>query len=126
VWVSLDGGWQGQRNFELFFLSSQGNATLRLYDYNLNLLATSPTQVDHAQINYVGTPGNTVFLRISGTNPDVTLKVTETISVENVTVTEPNSGTVNAVFNVTLSGPVTQNVVVSYSTANGTALAPGA
>jgi uncharacterized membrane protein YciS (DUF1049 family) len=47
------------------------------------------------------------------------------ISINNVTVTEGNTGTVNAVFTVSLSSASTQVVTVNYATANGTAVAPG-
>jgi hypothetical protein len=46
-----------------------------------------------------------------------------TLSIDSVSVTEGNAGTVNAVFTVTLSSPVSQPVTVKYSTADGTALA---
>lgn len=46
-----------------------------------------------------------------------------TVSIADVTVTEGNSGTKNAAFNVTLSGPATTVVTVAYATANGTAQA---
>ena len=47
------------------------------------------------------------------------------ISITNVTVTEGNTGTTNAVFTVTLSAPTGHTVTVDYATANGTAVAPG-
>lgn len=49
---------------------------------------------------------------------------TVSISVANATVTEGNSGTVNAVFGVTLSAASSQTVTVSYATADGSATAP--
>jgi hypothetical protein len=45
------------------------------------------------------------------------------IAIDNVSVSEGNSGTVNAAFTVTLSQPTTSTVTVSYATANGTATA---
>jgi hypothetical protein len=48
-----------------------------------------------------------------------------TLAINDVTVVEGNAGTVNAVFTVTLSSSFTKTVVVNYSTANSTALAPG-
>ena len=45
------------------------------------------------------------------------------ISINNVSVAEGNSGTTNATFTVTLSAASGQVVTVSYSTANGTAIA---
>ncbi|HWT02707.1 MAG TPA: Calx-beta domain-containing protein [Pyrinomonadaceae bacterium] len=46
------------------------------------------------------------------------------LSVNNVTVTEGNGGTANAIFTVTLSPASGRQVIVAYSTANGTATAP--
>ncbi|MDZ7264392.1 MAG: S8 family serine peptidase [candidate division KSB1 bacterium] len=46
-----------------------------------------------------------------------------TISINDVSVTEGNSGTVNAVFTVTLSKTPDQEVRVDFATANGTATA---
>jgi disulfide oxidoreductase YuzD len=49
-----------------------------------------------------------------------------TISIEDVSVTEGNSGTTSSmVFTVTLSNPSYLTVSVTYSTTNGTAVAPG-
>lgn len=44
-----------------------------------------------------------------------------TVSINDVTVTEGNSGTVDATFTVTLSAASAQTVTVNYQTANGTA-----
>jgi hypothetical protein len=48
-----------------------------------------------------------------------------TVSVSDVSVPEPVSGQSYAQFTVTLSGPSSQTVTVSFATANGTAVAPG-
>ncbi|HEX8138617.1 MAG TPA: Calx-beta domain-containing protein [Pyrinomonadaceae bacterium] len=48
-----------------------------------------------------------------------------TLSINDVTVTEGNSGTTDAVFTVTLAAANTSAVTVQYSTADGTATAPG-
>src|SRR5439155_237922 len=48
-----------------------------------------------------------------------------TISINNATVTEGNTGqTVNAIFSVSLSAASPQSITVDYSTADGTATAP--
>jgi large repetitive protein len=47
------------------------------------------------------------------------------LSINDVSVTEGNSGTVNAVFTVTLSAASGQTVSVNYATADGTAAQPG-
>jgi hypothetical protein len=44
-------------------------------------------------------------------------------SVGDVTITEGNTGTLNAVFTVTLSAPFNQAVTINYATADGTATA---
>lgn len=49
---------------------------------------------------------------------------TPSITVANASVTEGNSGTVNAVFNVTLSFQSSQVVTIDYATADGSATAP--
>jgi hypothetical protein len=49
---------------------------------------------------------------------------TPSLVINNVTVTEGNSGTTNAIFTVTLSATSGQTVTVNYATANGTAVAP--
>lgn len=46
------------------------------------------------------------------------------LSINDVTVTEGNSGTVNAVFTATLSAASGQTVTVNYATADGTATQP--
>lgn len=51
--------------------------------------------------------------------------IVPSISVTDATVTEGNSGTVNANFAVSLSGISGNTVTVNYATANGTATAPG-
>jgi hypothetical protein len=47
------------------------------------------------------------------------------ISIDDATVNEGNSGTTDAVFTVSLSTPSAFTVTVNYTTANGTAVAPG-
>ncbi|MFO0848284.1 MAG: Calx-beta domain-containing protein [Gemmataceae bacterium] len=47
------------------------------------------------------------------------------VTIDDVTVTEGNSGTTNAVFTVRLSEPSTRTVTVNFATANGTALSGG-
>src|SRR5439155_1010051 len=45
------------------------------------------------------------------------------LSINNVSVTEGNAGTVQAVFTVTRTGPTDQVTTVNFSTADGTAAA---
>ncbi len=50
--------------------------------------------------------------------------VVPSMTIDDVTVTEGNTGTVSASFTVRLSSAATQAVTVSFATANGTATAP--
>ena len=52
-----------------------------------------------------------------------TTSLAGTLSINNVSATEGNAGTTNAVFTVTLSPASTQSVTVNFATANGTATA---
>jgi hypothetical protein len=53
------------------------------------------------------------------------VSTTPTISISDATVTEGNTGSVNAVFTISLSGTSSQTVTVQHATANGTATAGG-
>ena len=51
--------------------------------------------------------------------------VLQTLSIINTRLLEGNSGTTNALFQVTLSGTNSQTISVDFATADGTATAPG-
>ncbi|HBB33561.1 MAG TPA: hypothetical protein DC064_17615 [Cyanobacteria bacterium UBA9273] len=77
--------------------------------FTLNL--TNPTNATIADAQGVGTINN------DDTPP------LPTLSINDVTITEGNSGTSNATFTVTRSGSTTQSSTVNFATANGTATA---
>ncbi|MBD1211906.1 MAG: SBBP repeat-containing protein, partial [Dolichospermum circinale Clear-D4] len=63
---------------------------------------------------------------ILGTTTSATVNITDndlqpSISINDVSVTEGNSGTTNATFTLTLSHPSSQPITVNYATADGTA-----
>src|SRR6266850_2007293 len=58
---------------------------------------------------------------ISGPQPSVIVSAPPTIAINDVTVTEGNSGTTNAIFSVTLSAASSQTITVDFATADGTA-----
>ncbi len=71
-----------------------------------------------------------VFHSREGTNvPQLVVTYTRpslpTLSINDINVTEGNAGTTSATFSVSLSAPSAQPVTVSYSTADGSAVAPG-
>jgi glucose/arabinose dehydrogenase len=87
-----------------------------------------------ATISGLPTNGRTLYVRlwslVSGAweSEDFTYTASgsagsATLAINDVTVTEGNSGTRNAVFTVTRSGSTTSTIAVSYATANGTASA---
>ncbi len=64
---------------------------------------------------------NTVFVTFA----PATAPPAPSLSINNVSVAEGDSGTVAATFTVTLSAASTQTVTVNYATANNSAAAPG-
>src|SRR5262249_43706264 len=83
----------------------------------------------------LGEANETFFVNLSGANNatiadnqgvgTITNDDLPSIAINSVSVTEGNTGSVNAVFTVTLSIASTQTINVNYATANGTAVAPG-
>ena len=58
---------------------------------------------------------------ITPTGPTAPVVVTPALSVRDASITESNTGTTNATFTVTLSGPSTEPVTVNYATKDVTA-----
>ncbi len=123
VWVSFDNGWQNARKFEALFDSTQGTATMTLYNNNLQVIATSTSETAGSVLIGNGTTGTPYFLEISGSNPDVSLKITESLTASNASVTRSGTVTVPMVFSVVLSAPLKSAVTVAYTTADATAVA---
>ena len=124
IWISFDGGWDGLRKFQAFFPS--GSVSLKLYDFDfrgdLHLL-TQAQLVDGGSMSWVDaleTPAKPLFLQISGTSTNASVKIIDTLRVITQTVAEGNSAS-NVTLTVKLSGPQTAPVVVQYATANNTA-----
>jgi hypothetical protein len=78
------------------------------------------------EIFYVNlaTPGNATIADAQGVGTIVDDEGTPAISIADVSLTEGNAGTLDAVFTVTLSGSSASNVTVNYATSDGSALAP--
>jgi large repetitive protein len=82
------------------------------------------TEADETVIlTVVAGTGYTVGAPASATGTIVNVNP-PTLSIGDVSVIEGNSGTVNAVFNVTLSAASSQNVTVNFATADGSATQP--
>ncbi len=80
-------------------------------DETINLALTNPVNI------LLGTP-NTAVLTITDNEPPINL------TINDVTVTEPFSGTIAATFTVTLSPASASTVTVNYATADNTATNP--
>ncbi|MFM6478152.1 MAG: beta strand repeat-containing protein, partial [Microcystis panniformis] len=65
--------------------------------------------------------GSNVTLADNQGQGTITNDDSASIAISDVTITEGNSGTTNAVFTVTLSNPVDTAITLDYATANGTA-----
>jgi len=82
----------------------------------------------HPPVRTVGLPGSEQARPTAGTidiGAYERLSVVPSMTVDDVTVTEGNAGTVSAIFTARLSVAATQAVTVGFATANGTATAPG-
>ncbi|MBA2732119.1 MAG: lamin tail domain-containing protein [Acidobacteria bacterium] len=73
-------------------------------------------------VNLTNAP-NAVILDNQGQGTITDDDAAPSLSIDNVSVTEGNSGTTNATFNVTLSAASGQPVTVNFATADGTATA---
>jgi Ca2+-binding RTX toxin-like protein len=112
-------------------------------DYNIPLSTTFAAGSNTAVVNlntiddnlFEGATPETVIVNLTagsnytlGATPNATISIADndsrpTISVNNLNITEGNSGTTNGAFTLTLSNPTTEIVTVDYSTANGMAIA---
>lgn len=81
VWISFDGGWDGQRTIEATFDASQGSATMTLYNNAVQVVATSTPTATGAKLTFTGTSGAAYFLRISGTNSSVAISISDPVPV---------------------------------------------
>jgi hypothetical protein len=84
IWVSFDGGWSGLRTIEALFDSSQGSVTMKLYNNALQEVAIAGPTATGAVLLYSGQTGQPYFLRLSGTNPNVTVQMLDAVVPANV------------------------------------------
>ena len=83
--------------------------------------------LDEANETYtlnLSSPTDATIAVAQGTGTITDDDATPTLAINNVSVTEGNSGTINAVFTVTMSAASGRTVTVNYATANGSATSP--
>lgn len=126
IWISFDAGWDGLRKFQAYFAS--GNVSLKLYDIDrfgkLHQLAASSLVNGIPEIAFTDSPDTNpkppLFLQISGTSANASVKIIDTLRVVAQSIVEDST---NATLTVKLSGPQTAAVTVQYATANNSATA---
>ncbi|MDB5340672.1 MAG: hypothetical protein JWN70_6291, partial [Planctomycetaceae bacterium] len=126
--------------------SANGTATtpsdyVALAPTTLTFLPGETTKTVTVSVNgdLVNEPNETLFVNLTGSvnatiadgqglmtviNDDPVPPVTSTLSISDVTISEGNTGTTNAVFTVTLSAISAQTVTVLATSADGTANSP--
>jgi glucose/arabinose dehydrogenase len=101
---------------ETFAQNQNANAIRWGTLYNFRFDSDRPPQTSNATVGFYKT-GAPILVQVQGPN------LGPSISINDVTVTEGNAGTINANFTVSLSPASTDTVSVQYATANGLATA---
>ncbi len=86
AWVSIDNGIDGTLTAEADG-SGAGSTTLTLYDGNLHQIATSTGATGDLRVDWNGSPGTPYFVKVTGTNSDVDVRLTNLVSVAGGVVT---------------------------------------
>ena len=81
AWLSVDGGIDGTLTVEADG-SGAGSTTLTLYDNNLTQVATSTGTNGDLRVDWTGTPGAPYFIRVSGSNTDVDVRLTNLVDID--------------------------------------------
>ena len=103
---------------ETFAQNQNANAIRWGTLYNYRFDSNRPPQTTNATVGFLKT-GAPITVQIQGPTPDTG----PTLSINDVAVTETDSGTTTANFTVTLSPASSQTVTVQYATADNTATA---
>ncbi len=124
-WDTPGGGGDFDLTIEATFVPSATN-------HAANVTSLAQFWLDNPTSNFgllmeaqnAGSNGEVQFVsREDGGNPSprLVIEYIPTLSINDVTVTEGDSGTTSAVFTVTLSSASSQTVTVNYATSDGTA-----
>ena len=92
TWYRVQASQAGYLTAEAFFTGSAGNIDLAWFDSNLQQLATGVGASNSERADRVVSPGEQLYLRVSGTNADVDFRITNL--VEQVGMVVNASGTI--------------------------------
>jgi subtilisin family serine protease len=79
TWYSLTSTRAGILTVEALFSHAAGNVDLQLYDANMKLLASSTSRTNNERIDFDAMAGQAFFLKASGSNSNVTLRLTNLV-----------------------------------------------
>jgi len=132
ITVAVAGGPGNPMDWVTIGLATSPDTGWVAWKYLNNTMVAPVTGVTSATVTFTAptTPGtynvrffaNNIYQKLA-TSGNVIVQATPTLTINNASVTEGNSGTTTATFTVTLSPTNTQTVTVAYATANGTATA---
>jgi hypothetical protein len=74
LWYSFDGGSADLLNAVADLSGGAGTTTLTLLNSNLSTVATSTNSGSLAKLSYQAAPGQSYFLKVTGTNPSIDLR----------------------------------------------------
>jgi hypothetical protein len=86
-WFSFDSGWDGVLTAQATGAKGQAAPELKLYDNNMQLVASSAPGSLTPRIDYTGAPGVVYFLSVGGANTNVDVKLTNVVHQSGDTVT---------------------------------------
>jgi hypothetical protein len=90
---------------------------------NVPVIGDTVLEADETFVLNLSSPVNATIARAQAVGTILNDEGLPSLTIADTSVTEGNSGTVNTVFNVTLSASSPQTVTVNYATADGTATA---
>lgn len=86
-WFRVTAGRNGYVTAEALFASAGGNVGVAIYNSQLNLVANGSASAAGSRANYHAAQGEVLYIRLTGTNGDVDLRLTNQVTLSGSTVT---------------------------------------
>ncbi|MEX2310727.1 MAG: S8 family serine peptidase [Pirellulales bacterium] len=96
-WYRLEAGRSGYLTAQAFFTAAGGNIDLALFDGNLQLAATGAAAASGGRVDVLANVGSEYFLRVAGTNADVSFQLTNLVSRSGTTVNVVGTSTADTI-----------------------------